>query len=474
MDSTIPTSFQPLFLAFVCAFTSPSFENFVTFISGTILCTGRHSLSRIFQAGVGPGRKKQHAAFYRFLSRAQWNLDELGKILLGLLWPFVPEEILAAVDDTLSHHSGAHLFGAGMHHDASRSTYGRGSPSGRKVFFAFGHNWVVLSIWVPLPWNQKKGLAVPILLRLYRSKKLCAPAEYRKRTELACELVKILAHWIGPGRKLVIVGDHEYACQTLLGDLPAWVTFIGPMPMDAAVYSQPGAYSGRGRRRRKGDRLPSPKQLADDLQVRWTHLTLSIYGYEQVTIQVKTQVCLWYTVMGVQQVRMIVTRDPSGRFQDRAYVSTDPQWTPEEMIVTFSRRWPLECTFRNAKQLMGLEDPQNGWWRRAPIVRRRAQRPGPQPKGNQGRQAVERTVPMILLAYALVILWYFKHGCPTRDVQRVQDSVPGYAHKNEPSFADMLAAARSQFWLARFSRHPLLRPLAKKIVSFLPYYLLAA
>jgi hypothetical protein len=474
MDSTIPTSFQPLILAFACALTSPSFENFVTFISGSILCVGRHSLSRVFQAGAGPGRRKQHAAFYRFLSRAQWSMDELGKILFGLLCPFLPEEILAAVDDTLSHRSGPHLFGAGMHHDASRSTYGRGSPSGRKVFFAFGHNWVVVSIWVPLPWNPQKGLAIPILFRLYRSKKTCPLQEYRKRTELACELVKVLAEWVGPRGTLVIVGDHEYACETLLADLPSWVTFIGPMPMDAAVYGEPAAYSGRGRRRRKGSRLPSPKALADDPQVRWTHLTVSIYGYDEVTIQVKTQVCLWYTVTGVQRVRMNVTRDPSGRLQDRAYVSTDPDLTPESIVVYFSRRWPLESTFRNAKQLMGLEDPQNGWWRRTPIVRRRAKRPGPQPKGNQGRQAVERTFPMILLAYALVILWYFRHGRPTRDVKAVQDSVPGYAHKDQASFADMLAAARREFWVCRFSPHPLLKPLAKKLARLLPLWLLAA
>lgn len=474
MDSTIPTSFQPLILAFACAFTSPSFGNFVTFISGTILCTGRHSLSRIFQAGVGPGRKKQHAAFYRFLSRAQWNLDELGRILFGLLCPFLSEEILAAVDDTLCHRSGPHLFGAGMHHDASRSTYGRGSASGRQVFFAFGHNWVVVSVWVALPWNGPKGLAIPILFRLYRSKKLCPAEEYRKRTELAAELVQVLAHWVGPKRKLLVVADHEYACQTLIGDLLPWVTFIGPMPMDAELYALPGPYRGRGPRPKRGARLPSPKKLADNAEIPWKSIVVSIYGCKEVTLQVKTQVGLWYRVTRVHQVRMIVTRDPSGRLQDRAYVSTDPNRSIEEIVVNFSRRWPLECTFRNAKQIMGLEDPQNGWWRRWRIRRRRAQRPGPQPKGNKGRQAVERTVPMILLAYTLVVLWYFLHGRPSRDVRTVQSNVPGYAHKREPSFTDMLAALRQEFWVSRFSAYPLLRPLAKKIVRLLPYWLRAA
>ena len=474
MDSTIPTSFSSLFLAFSVAFTSPSHQNFVTFVSGAILCAGRHSLSRIFQAGVGPGRKKHHASFYRFLSRAQWSLDEVGKVLFGLLLAHLPEEILIAVDDTLAHRSGPHLWGAAMHHDATSSTYGRGSASGRKVSFAFGHNWVVLSLWLPLPWNPHKGLAVPILFRLYRSKKRCEPSEYQKRTLLAVELVQLLTDWIGPERKLLIVADHEYACQTLLRELRPSVSFIGPMPMDAAVFARPGAYSGHGRRPIRGVRLPSPEKLVKASKARWKHITVSIYGCETVTIMVKTQTCLWYHVTATRLVRMIVTHDPSGRLADRAYLSTDPQRSVNAMVIAFSRRWPLECAFRNAKQLMGLEDPQNGWWRRHRIRRRRAKRPGPQPRGRRGRKAVERTFPMILMAYSIVILWYFKHGRPSKDVHGVQDVVPGYAHKSEPSFADMLAAARRAFWLARFSRYPLLRPLAKKIVGLLPYCLMAA
>lgn len=474
MDTTIPTSFAAVLLPFSFALSNPTFQNFVTFISGTILCTGRHTISRIFQAGAGPGRNKQHAAFYRFLSRAEWTLDLVGQILFGLLRPFLPAEVLAATDDTLAHRSGPHLFGGGMHYDASRSSYGRGSNAGRKVFFAFGHNWVVLSVWVPLPWNPQKGLAVPILFRLYRSKKRCPAGQYRKRTQLAAEMVNLLAHWIGPTGKLLVVGDHEYACQTLLRDLPPWVSFVGPMPMDAAVYAPAGPYSGKGRRPRKGSRLPSPQKLAQDSSVRWKTLTVPIYGHDEVTIQVKTQRCLWYGVTGTREGLMIVTHDPSGTLEDRAYFSTDPNRTVEELVVAFSRRWPLECAFRNAKQLMGAEDPQNGWGRRRAGSRPTPKRPGPQPQGQRGQKAVERTFPMIFIAYAAVIVWYFHHGRPAQDVKLVREQLPWYRQKQEPSFADMLAAARRAFWLARFSRHPLLRVVAGQIVRALPHWLLSA
>jgi hypothetical protein len=100
-----------------------------------------------------------------------------------------------------------------MHHDAARSTCGGGL--GRRVAFAFGHNWVVLSIWVPYPWNPLRGLAVPVLFRLYRSKKLCPVADYRKRTELAAEMVATLRTWLPQGRALNLSGDREYGCRRL-------------------------------------------------------------------------------------------------------------------------------------------------------------------------------------------------------------------------------------------------------------------
>src|SRR5438093_1019050 len=41
----------------------------------------------------------------------------------------------------------------------------------RKPFFSFGHVWVVLALWVPLPWDRQRGVALPLLFRLYTSTK---------------------------------------------------------------------------------------------------------------------------------------------------------------------------------------------------------------------------------------------------------------------------------------------------------------
>lgn len=475
-DATIPSSIQTLLVSFTPCFSRPGFENFVALVTGWIACQGRHHISRVIQAAHGPARTKHHSTLYRFFSRGKWATDGLGKALFQLLLPLLPKQITFILDDTLCHKSGPHIFGAAMHFDAVQSTYGRGTTAGRKGFFAFGHNWVVGAVWLPLPWNADRGLAIPILFRLYRSKKRCPKTRYRKRTELALELVQRLASWLPGDRRIHVVGDAEYSCKTLVKNLPEGVSYTGPVVMDAALYAALGPAKGKSKRRgrppRKGKRLPSPKALAAQASIPWKKLTLTIYA-KKVTVLVKSQRCLWYTVAGTKLTRMVLTRDPTGRISDRAYFSTDDQLTEAKILAQFARRWEIEVAFRNAKQAMGLQDPQNGWWRRKAGTPRPKKRPGPNPRGRRGETAINHTLALPFVAYALVVVWYFKNGKRAVDVDRVRKQAPWYRHKETPSFADMLAAVRRELWMATFSRHPLLKRVRGNVRELLPHWLLA-
>jgi hypothetical protein len=473
--SSLPSTVQAIFFSFASELTAPTFENFVALVTGWILCQGRRSISRVIQAAAGLTGGKHHSAFYRFLSRAQWAPDALGRVVFQLLLPFLGPEVVVVVDDTLSHRGGPHLWGAGMHHDASRSTYGRFTSAGRHIALAFGHCWVALAIWVPLPWNKQRGLAVPVLWRLYRAKKRCPEVDYRKKTQLAVELQKILVDWVPEQKKLHVVGDAEYSSNPLVRHLLSGVTFTGSMAMDAALYAKPGRYRGKGRPRTKGKRLPSPTKLAGSKR-KWTRVNMQLYGQE-VNLLVKTIECLWYTVAGTRVVRAVVTRDPRGRLEDRAYFSTDPALSVEQILTSYSRRWSLEVAFRDAKQIIGAEDPQNGWWRRKHGTRRPKKVPGPQPLANRGRGAIERTLPLAFTAYALVVVWYLRHGCWDGDVARAKKAAPWYRHKREPSFTDMLSALRRELWAVQLSSTSAIKRAGLKLASvrrLLPGWLLAS
>ncbi len=449
----IPALLQGVLSSFTCCFTQPSFENFVAMVSGWILCPGRHCISRVIQVGGGRAREKHFSTLYRFLSRARWAADDIGRVLFGLLLRWLPTDIEALIDDTLCHRSGPHIFGGGMHHDASRSTYGRGSGAGRMAFFAFGQSWVVLALRVPLPWDIPRGISVPILFRLYRPKRRCAKGQYKKRTELALELVRLLESWVPTGCRLFVAGDAEYACRTLVRGIAKTTTFVGPMGMNAALFEPAGSYSGFGRPRKKGRRLCSPRQLVAKGSARWKRVAITAYG-RKVKILVKTTTCLWYTVAATRVVKMVVTRDPKGRIEDRAYFATDPDMTIEELLERFSHRWLIEVSFRDAKQYLGLEDPQNGWGRRKARSRRRRKRPGPQPRGRRGEIAALHTFPLAFTAYAVVVIWYLQHGQEEGDVRRARRRMPWYRSKAAPSFNDMLVALRRETWAGRLSEDP--------------------
>ena len=171
---------------------------------------------------------------------------------------------------------------------------------------------------------------------------------------------------------------------------------------------------------------------------------------------------------------MILTRDPKGRIEDRAYFCTDPHFAVEQIAQGFSRRWAQEVLHRDVKQHLGLEDPQNGWWRRPHGRRARKKIAGPQAHSYRGEQAVRHTTPLAFVSYTLVAVWYLKHGSVSADVRRAREQAPWYRQKREPSFADMLNAARRELWGARLSANPSLRAVSKKISQRLPEWLLAA
>ena len=441
------SSFGEIALSFASVFTQPSLASFLTLITGWVFCLGRHTVTGLIVA-AGAIEQKHFSSFHRFFSRAVWNLDSLGLVLLKLALRFVPEgePVLLAVDDTLGRKTGRHIWGAGMHHDPLRST-----PTW--PVFSFGHSWVVLSIIIRLPFVRHRFFAIPILFRLYRKKAKkrppgrpkgegkstgdATPEEYRTRPELAVEMLEIAAEWLD-GRRFRVVGDSEYSGKSMSRPLPANGDLVGRMPMNAALYAQaPPRKPGRmGRPRKRGERLPNPAELAKSRKVPWSKARVHIYG-RKVRVWYKSVRALWYNSAGTQLLNIVVVRDPSGRRRDDCFFTTDLSMTPTEIIETVAKRWALEVTFRDAKQSLGFEEPQS-----------------------RTRKAVERTAPMAFVVYALTVLWYAEHGEALRAKWFVKR--PWYRKKRGPSFADMLATLRQASWAEANSLDPARRPGSNK------------
>jgi hypothetical protein len=345
--------------------------------------------------------------------------DEVGLVLVRLVVSVLldpAQPLVVPIDDTLGRHTGKKIAAASMHRDPLLST-------GKRPFFHWGHVWVVLSINV---YAFDKTWALPVLVRLYRSKKRCArdKCPFRKTTELARDMVVLLAKTL-PDRRIVVVGDAAYTNGSLMKRRPANVHLIGRSRPDAALYAPAPRHRGRGRPRVRGARVRSPAARAARKDARWQRVEVTVYG-KTTTLRVLVIDALWYVAAGSELVRLLVVRGFPGHDKDDVFVSTDPVLHPKTIIETFSERWPLEVTFHEAKGKLGFEDPQN-----------------------RAEHAVERTAPMALWLYSLVVIWYLRTGQHLR-AARI-GAMPWYQSKAAPAFSDMLATLRRSSWLERLS-----------------------
>ena len=159
MSPTILTSaWEAIILQFLSAFTEPTSQIFINLMTGWILCTARRTITGMLPF-ADPFAKHAHDAYHRFFSDAKWDMTELWHMLtLMLVQLFCPKGIITlALDDTLFHHSGKKINGAGYWRDAVRS-------SKNSIVYAWGLNLVVLTIQIQTPWGGEP-LGLPINMR---------------------------------------------------------------------------------------------------------------------------------------------------------------------------------------------------------------------------------------------------------------------------------------------------------------------
>lgn len=436
----------PVVQMFASVWTQPSFENARYLMMAWLKTARRAQLSNLLRArrympGLVPrnqdGEPKHFSVFYRLFSRAEWSLDQLGHRLAQAFEWRLPDdqEVILMVDDTLQTRSGPRLLGGGIHRDGSVSN----DSYGDHTRFNFGLNFVVLALWIPIDGVEAGGLAIPVGFRLYRSQETCPDEDYTKRTELAAELIAQAAEW-WPNRSLVVAVDQEYTCKELFQSRPDSVELVGRFQGRWVARDPDVPPSRRGPPRKWGDRFGTFEELADDERLPWWNETVEMYGHE-VSLQIKWLEIQWKSARPDDRLTVILTRDPTGTYDDAYWVRTCADASIEDVIGPACKRWGLEVAFRNCKQQMRISSVQNGFAQGDEPVSRTS---GPSAPEGREPTASRRTVPFGMITYGIVILWYLKHGTPEADLQRARRQAPWYTHKRGISFRDMLEAFRRQ------------------------------
>jgi hypothetical protein len=401
--------------------TEPTFRHAVVLVMGAILAPGRRTIAAMLTV-VGLAQTRTFTNYHRVLNRNQWSSREVARRLLGLLVAtFVPVgPVVIGLDDPLERRWGARIKARGIYRDPVRSSHGH-------FVKASGLRWLSVMVLAPIPWAGRVW-ALPFLTVLAPSERFSR--EHRRRhkalTDWARQVLLQVARWL-PGRHIVAVADQSYAAIELLNDVREHICMITRLRLDARLFKPPPARRPglRGRPRRVGQRLPSLAKRLADPRTAWQRVRVEgWYGGGERLIEFISGTAIWHHPGKHVPIRYVLVRDVAGVRKPQAFLCTDLQADPLDILRWFVRRWSTEVTFAEARRHLGVET-QRQW----------------------SDKAIARTTPALLGLFSLVSLW-------TDDpaIRRLaRPRCAAWYDKCTLTFSDALAAVRRSLWAAALS-----------------------
>ncbi len=410
---TVLRHFEPLFSERVWEWAK-------ILLVGAILAPGKRTVTSVLRV-LGLSHERQFQTYHRVLNRDQWSSRQLSRILLRVLVrAFVPPDqpIVLGLDDHIERRRGAKIAAKGIYRDPVRSS---------KSFFVktSGLRWVCLMLLAPIPWAQRVW-ALPFLTvlapseRYHQERGSC----HKTLTDHARQMIAQVRRWL-PDRPIVVVADSSYAVLELLSAAAALaraVTMVTRLRLDAALYhpAPPREKGKRGAPRKKGERQPTLAMRLSDPATVWKRHTVRWYGGTTRQVELASDTAVWYhSGKKVVPLRWVLIRDPLGRFEPQALLSTDQMDAAPQIVEWFVQRWQVEVTFEEARAHLGVET-QRQW----------------------SEKAIVRTTPALLGLFSLITL--LAHQILQGQALAVRQAA--WYQKALPTFSDTLALVRQQLW----------------------------
>jgi hypothetical protein len=436
-DLHLPQAFVAWMSPFLAAFCQRSRDTAAALAVGALLAIGPRTVTNCLRA-LGLAEHPSFTAFHRVLNRNVWSGFALARTLLRQLVPvFEPGRpfVIIGVDHTLERRRGRRIEPASHFHDAVRSTV-------KNKVTSRGLRWISAMLLVEVPFAGRIW-GLPVLTALTPSKNWCEhhKQRYRPVTEWAERLLLTLHRWL-PDRVIVAVMDGEFAAIDLLHRLRRYMVVITRLRLDACLFDPPSEYKGRGRYPKKGARQPSLKARITDPATVWKRaVQASRTSWRSGGwIEYASGTALWYH--GGKQplpsaadasrhidalrasIRWVLVRYPDKRHDTEAFLCTDTQMGPVDVLDCYNRRWSMETTSEEARAHLGVE----------------TQRQSSDP-------AIFRTTPLLFGLYSLVTLYV------QQNAERLALSPRRAAWYPKPAatFADALARLRQHVWFERFA-----------------------
>ena len=323
--------------------------------------------------------------------------------------------MLIGLDDTIERRWGAKINARGIYRDPVRSSKGHFVKTS-------GLRWLSAQLLVHVPWAGRV-MGLPFLTLLAPSARFYAdkPRGHKTLVDWARQAALQIHRWL-PGRRIVLVADSAFAALEFLAAVRPHVCVVTRLRLDARLFAPaPPRRPGRGRPPVKGRRLPKLDEYLRDPATVWRSHTVALwYGRKQRLVEIASGAAVWYhSGKPPVPIRWILVRDPTGELEPQAFLSTDIDADPADILQWFVARWQVEVTFQEARAHLGVET-QRQW----------------------SDLAILRTTPVLLGLFSLVTLW-------AHDIARERTIAPRTAAwypKANLTFSDAIAAVRREIW----------------------------
>ena len=416
----LPPGFVAWLAPFLAAFSRRSRPTVAALAIGALLSVGPRTIANCLRV-LGLAEDPGFAAFHRVLNRNAGSGSALARTLLRMvvaaLVPTGP--VVVGVDHTLERRHGRRIGPAGHFYDAGRSSAERKATSR-------GLRWLSAMVLVEVPFAGRIW-ALPVLTALTPSK---AWSErngrcHRPVTEWARLLLLALRRWL-PDRPMVAVMDGEFAALELLHALRPRMAVITRLRRDARLFDPPCGWDRRGRPARKGERQPLLATRITDPATRWRRVVQASRTSWRGDgwIEYAHGTALWHHPgKPIVPILWVLVRYPDGRREPEAFLCTDTEANPRDVLDLFSRRWSVETTYEEVRAHLGVET-QRQW----------------------SDPAIFRTTPPLLGLYSVVALYVHQNA------ERLALSPRRAAWYPKPAatFADAFARLRQHLWFEHF------------------------
>src|SRR5580700_2853739 len=376
----LPPRFLSCLAGFADLFTRPTWPKVLMLLAGIVLTPGRRTVAAALRI-LGRANDPNFCTFHRILNRAAWSSRAAAsKLLLLLIASFLPANtpVVIGLDDTIERRWGPKIRARGIYRDPVRSTKGH-------FVKASGLRWLSAMLLVPVPWADRI-MALPFLTLLAPSKRFYAAKLRAPKTLLdwARQAALQIHRWL-PDRYIVLVADSAFAAIEFLAAVRNHVCVVTRLRLDANLFDFPSQKrKGRGRPPIKGKPLKKLSAIVKDRRVIWQRYRVSLwYGRTDRLVEISTGTALWYRG-GVPPVpiRWLLVRDPTGELEPQAFLATDLNARPGDILAWFVSRWQVEVTFAEVRAHLGVET-QRQW----------------------SDKAILRTTPVLLGLFSIVTLW---------------------------------------------------------------------